>query len=206
MDRVEEVSSSTREEESVELIEEVHRWRPLGITVLVVLLLLSGVIGIFGGLFLLMALGENPEAIGVFTDMGFPPVVLICVTWFFAGLAMAAGAGMLLGKDWGWYLGALVYAYGMVRHLSAMITIPLALRSWTPEQIDEMTWGPVFYMIKHGIGFTVQLLIFLYLFRINVREYFRLDQEKIWKLVLVPVVMCLVIVVGINVVVRIWPS
>ena len=206
MEQVEEDSSGTREEESVELIDEIHRWRPLGIKVLMVLLLFNGAVGIVGGLFLLLALGENSAAGGFFMDMGVPPLFLFFLTWFFAGLAVAAGIGMWGGKDWGWYLGALVYAYGVARHLSALITITQLVRSLTPEQIDGMRFGPAYYMIKHGFGMTVALLIFLYLFSINVRAYFKLDQEKIWKLALVPVVMCVVIVVGINVLVRILAS
>ena len=54
-----------------------------------------------------------------------------------------------------------------------------------------MSQAPSDYYLKHGARIVVHLLIFLYFFKGNVREFFSLTEQKKWKPVLAETGICI---------------
>jgi hypothetical protein len=86
--------------------------RPLGITLLSVWNVLSGV----GGLLLLIPflatqLRSSPDAAAVLSAVGIPPISIPLVASIVSVVVVASGIGMWKGYRWGWYIGCLYYFY-----------------------------------------------------------------------------------------------
>ena len=109
---------------------------------------------------------------------------------------------MWKGRRWGWYLGSFYYMYSIVRNANALITIPILMSSIPPEDLSSMSRGPSYYYIKHGGRIIVHFLLYLYFFKINVREFFSLAEKKKWKPILAELSICLGIAATVSIMAR----
>ena len=110
---------------------------------------------------------------------------------------------MWKGKRWGWYLGSFYYLYSVVLNANALITVPILMRSMSAQDIADMSRTPSYYVVKHSVRLVVHFLLYLYFFRMNVREFFSLSNDPKWKPVLAEAAICVSIVLIVNVLIRI---
>lgn len=165
--------------------------RPVGMAILSLLHIAGGIFGAYYMISVLAQLGDNLGARQRFDVMGLPPVLLVVAAFFIFGLAIASGIGMWMGRRWGWYLGSFYYVYSIARSVNVIATIPVLMSSMSPGEVAGMSQAPSDYYLKHGARIVVHLLIFLYFFKGNVREFFSLTEQKKWKPVLAETGICI---------------
>lgn len=131
--------------------------RPVGVTILAILALIGGVLGLLGS-FGLMALG-GVVAVGGAAGMSSHAVgggsVMMLVGGFMllqSILSLAFGVGALMLKPWAWTLGVFAEALSLLVSLAQFAT-------------GRGMGGPIFSII-------IALFILYYLFTPNVREAF----------------------------------
>ncbi|SFH83897.1 hypothetical protein [Planctomicrobium piriforme] len=138
--------------------------RPTGIWILGILNVLGGIGLLFASVYLSFNLDRVQPALD---QLGLPPGLLAVGMYFLSGLTLASGVGMFLGTRWGWWCSTFYYVYGIVRNLSAMATV-----SMLADEIGTGDRGAEYYYMKFGGRAVVALLLYLYLLRGNVIEYF----------------------------------
>ena len=164
--------------------------RPVGVSILAVLHFVGGIL-LFGVQFLMFAnLNAMEESL---RTIGIPPALLIVAVMFLAVLAVASGVGMWIGSKWGWWLAAFYYVYSIFRNASALLTI-VAMA----DELGGGTRGPEYYMIKHGGRIVVHFLLFLYFFKGNVLQFFRLEGLSKPKAIGILVAICIAITVAVS--------
>ena len=122
--------------------------------------------------------------------IGIPPALLIVAVIFLAALTIASGVGMWIGTKWGWWLAAFYYVYSIFRNASALLTIAAMA-----EQLQVSARGPEYYMIKHGGRIVVHFLLFMYFFKGNVLQFFRLEALSKPKAIGILIGICIAITV-----------
>lgn len=100
-------------------------------------------------------------------DVGLPPALFVASMLFLAGIAIASGIGMWLGRRWGWWVATFYYVYGIARAANGLFTVMAIEGDW-----EASARGPEYYYIKFAGRILVHLLILLYFFKPNVLEYF----------------------------------
>ena len=140
--------------------------RPRGIAILSVLAIIGGVILLFVSI--LMAASSQNSSVS-FTEMGFPPSLVLTAIAFLAALTLASGIGMWRGLKWGWWLGCFYYVYAVFRNGSALLTI-----SEMSVDLADVARGPEYYYGKYSLRIVFNLLLILYFFKSSVLEYFGL--------------------------------
>lgn len=143
------------------------RKRPLGIVILAVL-------HTFGGIALLaflLFLGQT--GLQEVNQVG-SSLFMVCVEGFFLGtLLIACGIGMWLGKRWGWWLASYYYVYAVVRNVSRLISFAVYAIQNEMTETSEFT-------NRMMIRIIINTLVYFYLFRPNVLNYFgQKDLNKI---------------------------
>ncbi len=169
------------------MIEET---RPVGVSILAVLHIVGGGLGGIATVFLVAQLGSNPKVRQGLAVVGVPPALLIVGIAFLLVLGIASGIGMWQGLTWGWYLGSFYYMYSVVRNANALITISRLMNTLPPEEIANMSRGPSFFYMKHGLRVVVHSLLFLYFFKSNVRAFFAVAEQDRWKVTLAEFGIC----------------
>ena len=107
------------------------------------------------------------EAIG---ELGVYPPLLISAMLLVAGIMLGASVGMWRGDRWGWWLGAFIQVFGVVRNLPTLVMIP-GMEDPLGEQSEAFEM-----LIVRVIGRSViSLLLILYFFKANVLAYFGLE-------------------------------
>ena len=119
------------------------------------------------------------------------PALFVACILVIAGLGIASGIGMWKGKKWGWYLGSFYYMYSIVTNANAFITIPMLINSFPPGELANTSRGPSYYYTKYAVRLTIHFLLYLYLFKGNVREFFSLSEHKKWKPILAELGVCI---------------
>ena len=168
--------------------------RPVGVAILAWLQMVCGGACLVIGIMLLLTAKDYRQEIDVMASIGIPTVMLGPVTTLIGALSLSAGIGMWLGKRWGWFLSALLFAYGVSRNFVALLTIPGLIASMPTEVIAEITHGPAYYYFKHVTRVIVQGLLYLYFFRKNVQAYFDVKYVRKWKPVAIQWAACVVVV------------
>ncbi|MDQ1910459.1 hypothetical protein RAC89_08100 [Paenibacillus sp. GD4] len=135
--------------------------RPIGVSILAALLFVTGAVT------LIIELTQARAITALSGLMGMEAMLLMIALYLQSAVGLAAGAGMWLGKQWGWYLAVFYMAYGILKNGNAI---------WPVSQffaaLDSVHKNmPVFY-IKHGAGMIGELAILLYLMRANPLIYF----------------------------------
>ncbi|MFB9326162.1 hypothetical protein ACFFSY_09585 [Paenibacillus aurantiacus] len=140
--------------------------RPMGVTLLAILLLVSGGAMAITQVMNFNALNEASDVLGVSSTF-----LQISVA-FIGGLGIAAAAGMWFGLRWGWWLALFYFAYAICRNVNVMITI----FSLADELGSTMT-----YYIKYGIRVAWNAFLIAYLCRETASWYFKTNDTKKWK-------------------------
>lgn len=181
--------------------------RPVGISILAGFHIVGGILGAIVIVFLVAQLGRKPEAQEGFEQvlamLGLPPALLVVAIVFIFGLSIASGIVMWKGIKWGWYLGSFYCMYIIVLNVNALFTIPMLMSSASPEELANMSRGPTYYYVKYGGRVIFHILLYLYFFKGNVREFFSLTEQKKWKPVLAELGVCIGIVAVFSIIARV---
>jgi len=81
-----------------------------------------------------------------------------------------------------------------------MITIPILMNSVPFERLASMTHNPSYYYFKYGCHILVGLLLYMYLLKRTVMEFFMLSKQRKRRIILIELVVCLSIVIIIGVI------
>lgn len=138
--------------------------RPIGITLLSVLLIITGLA--FIGIQLIFSNKINE----VFSGFGINSITTILSLLFLGISSLVAGIGMIIRKKWGWWLGAFYFVYAIFRYIN-VIVMAFSLE----EELQNSSRGIAYYVFQNSIKIIVHFLIFLYFFSNNVLEYFKLE-------------------------------
>ena len=169
--------------------------RPVGITILSVLHVIGGVLGVLVFAFALTKLND-PQIKSGFDAVGIPYPLFLIGIGFLSVLALAAGIAMWLGTKWGWYLGSFYYAYSIATNLTALFSIGGVLSSFPDELGANHAPGPGQFYAKFGVRLVISILIYLYFFKQNVREYFGLQNTNKWAAIAIQFAVCIGIAIA----------
>lgn len=154
--------------------------RPIGITILSILVLVGGIGIILTQIKFYANLNELSTELGISLIAFFVSVLFLIV------LSIGSGIGMWLGKKWGWWLGAFYYVHAILRYVYALITAIIM-----NEQLKDTSRSAEYYLITYMGRIVIHALILRYYFKDNVMEYFNISSYSKVKSALI------VIVVGI---------
>lgn len=160
--------------------------RPTILTILSILYIAGGVLGLIIAPILIVLYLCNKAELPFIT-----PLTIIISIFLLSILALTSGIGILKRKKWGWWLGALYYAYSVLRHIYTIIVLPGLV-----ETFGEPPKGIEHYYLKHGFRGLLHLLILLYFFRKSVLEYFELEQQSKPKAIAILFGVAIVIIGG----------
>lgn len=152
--------------------------RPIGITILCILNFIGGIVGLVGILVMQVFFGNLIEQLS--NLLGVSPVFIVILLVFLMFLSIISAIGMWLGKRWGWWIAASYYFYAVVR-TGYHIFIVLGMS----EQLVNSSRGVSYYLTMDIIKIILNSLILLYLFKNNVREYFKLTSLSKKKAILI---------------------
>ena len=137
------------------------RSRPFGVYVLIVFFLL-GAVGMLVQIAQLAHFAfRDPRAMAV----------IVPGNAFFVIVATASAVGMWQGAKWGWWLAAFHNCYNMLRNVLRLMAVFISAPS-----VHDAMHSPDF--ISTIVIVTLGALILLYLFRANVRRFFRLEKTS----------------------------
>ena len=151
------------------------RHRPAGISILAIINVISGISVI---LFQILLSGVLQFFVH---QLDFSTALLIISLLLVAALDLMSGAGLWLGKKWGWWTGAFVYVININR--TARILIEMVSIAMTYTAVDS-GFDINLYLIRYTIQALVQIMVLLYLFTGNVLKYFELEDLPKWKIML----------------------
>jgi hypothetical protein len=141
--------------------------RPLGITLLMVLHLIMGLVLVGTQAWAL----SNPEEITQrLNAAGIPYLLVLAGATIISVTALASGVGMVMGARWGWWFTAFYYVYSIVRNLGALVTV-----HGMTQQLESEGTDPTKFYGKYLSRAAISTLILLYLYRANVLRFFRLE-------------------------------
>lgn len=130
--------------------------RPVGVTILSVVMFLAAAIGLVMGLYLLIQghfsswmLQANPDIKGNLLQMAR---VLGLIVLAVGTYALAAGIGFFQGKKWGWWMVTAMFILSVISDVAKL---------FMGQLLDGI------------VGTLVVLLILYYLLRPSVRQYFK---------------------------------
>lgn len=139
--------------------------RPMGITILSALMVIGGVGLVILPILSAVGLREGAQRSGE----GFEGPLLVLGTVLLGVLALGAGIGMFRGARWGWSLATFYFMYAAARSAVALVAMQSLLESAGAGEAGGR--GAGFYFVKFGGRILVSVLLYRYLFRSNVREY-----------------------------------
>jgi hypothetical protein len=175
------------------LLPPVQENRPKGISILAVLHIGGGILGLLVTPLLAIKLVTGSGIPEGLNQIGLSPILLIAAYLFLFALEASSGIGMWRGKWWGWHLGAFYYLYSIARNAGALVHLPDVFGTIPAEALEDMNRGPEFYAIKYGGRTLVHALIYLYFFKSNVRQFFGTPNKKKWNSFLTHTVIYLVV-------------
>ena len=172
--------------------------RPLGISILSILHFVGGVaLAVLAAVLPMIAAGQ-PEIAETLATIGLPLPLLIAGIFFLAALAIGSAVGMWIGARWGWYLGSFYYVYSIIRNLLAIVTVYYLAAELKAEDFGASR-GPDYHYFKFGVRALIHALIYIYFFKSNVLEYFRLTQVSVVKVILVELAICIAIAIAFSI-------
>lgn len=156
--------------------------RPIGVSILAILMAISGV-----GLLIiqLLAFSVPNEASPL---VGVTNTFIQAAIGFLGLLGLAGGVGMWLGKKWGWWLAMFYFAYAITRNANALLSI-----NHISDQYGALEQNLTSYYIKYGIRILWNVLLLYFMCRENVMSFFNTTETKKWKALLIVFVICLAI-------------
>lgn len=141
--------------------------RPVGITLLMVLHLVMGLVLVGIQAWALSNLEDLTQRLNA---VGIPHLVVLASTTIISVTALVSGVGMVMGARWGWWFAAFYYLYSILRNLGALATV-----HGMAQQLESEGTDPAKFYGKYLGRAAVSALILLYLYRASVLRYFRLE-------------------------------
>ncbi|GAA3411527.1 hypothetical protein ACFFNY_20285 [Paenibacillus hodogayensis] len=158
--------------------------RPVGVTLLAILL------GLWGGGLLFTQLLVFSKVSEASSQLGISNVLLQSGIGFLGLLGVVASIGMWFGKKWGWWLALFYFAYAVTRNVNVVVSISsLSQQLGEPEQGIGMTYA------KYGIRILWNGFLLFYLCRENASIFFRTTETKKWRALLLVFALCVVLFV-----------
>jgi hypothetical protein len=140
--------------------------RPLGVTIIGILEVLAGIVGIFGSVVIFFASGVSGAVAG-----GFVGGLAGFAAGFFLGgfalivalITLAVGFGLLRGSGWAWTFGVII----------SVINVIIGLVDIAGGSVRALSMGFLGTSLFGGVGTLVlSLIILVYLYRPNVKAFF----------------------------------
>ncbi|WP_187768128.1 hypothetical protein [Paenibacillus sp. PL91] len=156
--------------------------RPIGVSILAILMAISGVGLLIIQLLAFSVLNEASPLVGVTNTF------IQAAIGFLGLLGLAGGVGMWLGKKWGWWLAMFYFAYAITRNANAWLSI-----NHISDQYGALEQNLTSYYIKYGIRILWNVLLLYFMCRENVMSFFNTTETKKWKALLIVFVICLAI-------------
>jgi hypothetical protein len=163
--------------------------RPFGIYLLSQLYFVLGLIGLIG---LMIFIGCWDKQMSRDVPLASVAVFLPASTL----VLLAASNGMWKGATWGWYLGSFLGAYGILRNVVALLDGYSLFRAMTAQELGALSNPPWVLYLKWSLGFLFSLLVFLYFFKPNVKEFFGMTNRLLRRAVVTELLLCLVVIVA----------
>lgn len=170
---------STKETVENMIMEESYD-RPLGVSLLAILLIFGGASLLFVQLISFGKLNEASSAMGV-TSYFFQGAVA-----FLGLLGVAAGIGTWLGKKWGWWLALFYFAYAVTRNMNVLLII-----SDISSQYQAAMSGMAMAYVKYALRALWNCALLYYLCRETVTSYFGTTDTKKGKALLIVFGICI---------------
>jgi hypothetical protein len=143
--------------------------RPVGIWILSGLHLLAGLL-FLAALGLFVSQRRSLEiADGVMASL-FWFVAVMC--GFLAAVALSSGVGMWLGARWGWWIASFYYVWAVLGVVADFLLTMSQISQFDPLNIAIGLAGKLVQLVIHA-------LILAYLFKRNVRAFFRLQTLRV---------------------------
>ncbi len=171
------LSKTTKED-----IMEGNYDRPIGVSILAILLIINGAVLLVAQLLAFSKLNEASSFIGV-SNVFFQGAL-----GFLGVLGITAGIGMWRGKKVGWWLAIFYFAYEITRNVNAWFTIKVI-----SDQFAVSGQSLNSYYIKYGIRILWNVLILYFMCRENVTFFFNTTETKKWKALLIVFAYCIAI-------------
>jgi hypothetical protein len=134
-----------------------QRKRPLGVTLLAAAFLV-------GGAALAVLQVQHRDVVATVGAATFVATALL------AGLGLASGAGLWLGRPWGWWLAAFSLTYAVLRYANTLAAVPMLAAQLDMAQEEVRT-----AYLRYGARLVGQGLLLLYLFRPGVAAFFGVE-------------------------------
>jgi hypothetical protein len=159
-------SISTHKEEIIDF----SYVRPIGVSVLAVLMLVSSAISF------ILELVYLEELVFVSGLFGITQTGLLTILYVLAVIGMAAGAGLWLGKSWGWWLTLFYFAFFILRNGNVLLfSMDTSIALGSVSSIVIFVVKPVLRALGGGVAL-------YYLFKENPLIYFCLPETLVFKL------------------------
>lgn len=137
------------------------RKRPVGISILAILIIIGGMFSIIIRFYTSLRLSFTIS------------IVTIASALFYLALTTLVGVTLWRGKKWGWWLGTSYLAYFILSYIHRALTL-FVLHN---QQIS-IPMGLSYELTKISINLIMNILIYLYLFKDNVMEYYGVNRES----------------------------
>jgi hypothetical protein len=142
--------------------------RPIGVTIIAILVIIGGISSIVGGLAAIafagiVSMSSTETGSNAAIDIGslsIIPLVLGIILLIIGIIYLAVSYGLLKGKGWAWIVTIVVTIIGLIMQIISAVITGLASSS-----IETA-------IVTHIIGIIISGIIIFYLYRPNVRAYF----------------------------------
>ena len=166
------------ETDSVALVAEPTavppaRSRPVGVTILALLFLLTGV-----GLVALLATAW-PTLLAGLGQIGVSAPMLLYSLILPTILGFVAGAGLWIGRPWGWWAATVASLLNIVRNVQGLLVL-LGL----VQALDGLSEAATMTLVRDTASVIGQSLLLAYFFKGNVLAFCRVGGASRWRLVL----------------------
>lgn len=158
--------------------------RPMGVSLLSALMIISSVVLLISQVTAFKTLIEASSILGV-SNVFFQGAL-----GFLGLLGVVGGVGMWLGKKWGWWLAMFYFAYSMTRNVNVIISI-----QGISDQFGMSGQDIGVYYLKYGIRALWNGILLFYMCRENATVFFNTMETKKWKALLIVFAICAAIFV-----------
>lgn len=148
--------------------------RPIGVTIIAILIIIGGISLLIGGISLIglgallsMSSEDIIQSNGISTDMaqlaslGMIPLVLGVVMLILGIAYLIVSYGLIKGKGWAWVITIIVTIIGLIiQIISAIIA-------------GSITSSILYGLASHIVGIIISGIIIYYMFRPHVKAFFR---------------------------------
>jgi hypothetical protein len=155
----------------------MQKHRPLGVTIIAILIIIEGIILLFGGVFLL--------AVGALIAVA-PTAKILLVPQFFGVIPAAIGSllleiaiaylvmfyGLLKGKGWAWTITIILVFIGIAIQIISTTSGAVFSASLISTSRSNNANTVISGIIGGIIAIAINVVVVYYLYRPNVKEYF----------------------------------